>query len=59
MRVIRDEFVEWYDSLSDEEKEQAALDYENNQIKFKYFYKRKMLELTGDEKGGGVFVRRR
>lgn len=59
VRVIRDEFVDWYDSMNEEEKKQAALEYENNQKMFKNFYKRKMAELTGGDKGGGVFVRRR
>lgn len=46
MRVIRDEFVVWYDSLSEEEKKEAIQQYENNKIFFKTYYQNKLLELS-------------
>ena len=46
MRAIRDEFVAWYDSLSEEEKKEAIQQYENNKIFFKTYYQNKLLELN-------------
>lgn len=46
MRAIRDEFVAWYDSLSEEEKKEAIQQYENNKIFFKTYYQNRILELN-------------
>lgn len=46
MREIRDEFVAWYDSLSEEEKKQAVIQYDNNRAFFKAFYRNKLMEIA-------------
>lgn len=44
MRKIRDEFVAWYDSLSEEEQGEAAAQYDNNKKFFQAFYRNKLVE---------------
>ena len=46
MREIRDEFVAWYDSLSEEEKKQAVIQYDNNRAFLKAFYRNKLMEIA-------------
>lgn len=45
MRRIRDDFIEWYDSLTEEERQKAIQEYDNNQNFFKNYYKNKMKEI--------------
>lgn len=45
MRQIRDDFVKWYDSLSEEERQEAIRQYENNKNFYKNYYKNRMQEV--------------
>ena len=45
MRKIRDDFIEWYDSLTEEERQKAIQEYDNNRNFFKNYYKAKMQEI--------------
>lgn len=45
MKSIRDEFVEWYKSLSKEEKEKAIIEYNGNNDYFKKLFKDRMNNL--------------
>jgi hypothetical protein len=45
MKAERDDFVKWYESLTDEEKQDACKDYDDNKLYFKLLYKQKMCEL--------------
>ncbi len=45
MKNERDKFVEWYSSLTDEEKQDACKNYDDNKLYFKLLYKQKMNEI--------------
>lgn len=45
MRRIWDDFIEWYDSLTEEERQKAIQEYDNNRNFFKNYYKNKMKEI--------------
>lgn len=47
MRKSRDAFLEWYDSLSEQEQKEKAAKYRENKSMFKQFYKERYKELSG------------
>jgi len=55
MRKARDEFLAWYDSMTEEEQEIAAREYEHNQSMFKDFYKRRMIQIREEKLKDGRY----
>lgn len=45
MRQIRDDFIEWYDSLTEEERQEAIEKYDSNRNFFKNYYRDRMQEI--------------
>lgn len=45
MRQIRDSFIKWYDSLTEEERQEAIKKYDNNRNFFKKYYRDRMQEI--------------